>query len=212
MAVTLAAPAVAAAAAAGGKAAADRQAVERARQHIVKGEAAFRAGRYPEAMAEFEAGHRLVPRPGFLLNMGHVQRRMGNLPRARDFFRRYLDSAPGSKRRGEVEALIAEIDAASSAAQHPKAGAPTAPPPVSSPPPSLALASASDDEVPAGLNLTSRELAAAPPEPQRPYHRRWWFWGAVAGVLAGGGVAVFLATRSSEAGYVDSGSWGALGR
>ena len=73
---------------------ADPRAEARAREHIQKGAAALRAGHYDEAMTEFEAGYAAVPLPGFILNMGHVQRQAGNLERARDYYRRFRELDP----------------------------------------------------------------------------------------------------------------------
>src|SRR6185503_10171670 len=94
-----------------GPTAVDPKADRLAREHVRKAADAFREGRYDTAMAEFEAGYAIVPRPGFVLNMGHVQRQAGHLARARDQYRRYLDLEPQSGQRAEVEKAIREIDA-----------------------------------------------------------------------------------------------------
>src|SRR5581483_9179625 len=43
---------------------------QRARRHFLQGKRAFEAKRYSVALKEFETGYAIVPRPGFLLNMG----------------------------------------------------------------------------------------------------------------------------------------------
>ncbi len=67
---------------------------QRARRHFLAGKRAFEAKRYAAALKEFEAGYAIDPRPGFLLNMGHASRRMGDLRRARDYYLKFLESDP----------------------------------------------------------------------------------------------------------------------
>src|SRR4051794_36655372 len=64
---------------------------QRARRHVLAGKRAFEARRYAVALKEFDAGYAIDPRPGFLLNMGHASRRMGQLRRARDYYLRFLE-------------------------------------------------------------------------------------------------------------------------
>src|SRR5215470_9856640 len=74
-------------------------AVRQARDHFRAGEAAFKVGDFERARSEFEAGYALVPRPGFLLNMAHAERRLGRLRNARSLYKRYLLADPESKQR-----------------------------------------------------------------------------------------------------------------
>src|SRR5207302_3919433 len=74
------------AASAKGKPSAKQEAIDRATEHFLKGEDAVREKRYDDAMTEFGAGYAALPRPGFLLEMGLVQRQLGNLPRARGYY------------------------------------------------------------------------------------------------------------------------------
>ena len=83
---------------------------QRARRHFLQGKRAFEAGRYSVALKEFEVGYAIVPRPGFLLNMGHAARRMGDLRRARDYYLRYLESGPPALERRSTIALVVDID------------------------------------------------------------------------------------------------------
>ena len=71
---------------------------QRARRHFLAGKRAFEAKRYAVALKEFEAGYAIDPRPGFLLNMGHAARRMGELRRARDYYLKFLESDPPGDR------------------------------------------------------------------------------------------------------------------
>lgn len=129
--------------------------VKAARQHFKAGEKAFNAGDYSRALLEFEAGYVLVPRPGFLLNMGHTERRLGHPARARELYQRFLEADPESRQRDEVVGLIADIDRALGI---PTGSQPSMPlPPV--PPPSAAPA-------PVRIDSTARPPApvAAPAE------------------------------------------------
>lgn len=192
---------------------ADPRAEARAREHIQKGAAALRAGHYDEAMTEFEAGYAAVPLPGFILNMGHVQRQAGNLERARDYYRRFLELDPSSNQRAEVDKAIAEIDAVQPGKTSGRAPPRAAPPPR----PNLALPAAQDDgEEPAALKaLPSKTVVTRSPDPapaptdDQPFYTRWWFWGAVGAVAAAGVVTFLLVGRGND--YTTSGTWGTLG-
>jgi tetratricopeptide (TPR) repeat protein len=83
---------------------------QRARRHFLSGKRAFEARRYPVALKEFEAGYAIYPRPGFLLNMGHAARRMGQLKRARDYYLKFLESDPPAATRRTTIALVIDID------------------------------------------------------------------------------------------------------
>lgn len=116
---------------------AEADATKRAREHFRAGDEAFKAGKFDEAYAEFEAGFTLSNRPLFLLNMAHAARRRGDLSKARAQYKRYLLMEPESKFKAEVETVLVEIDATLSAddASTPKpapAGG-TAPPAVAAP-------------------------------------------------------------------------------
>jgi tetratricopeptide (TPR) repeat protein len=83
---------------------------QRARRHFLAGKRAFEARRYSVALKEFEAGYAIYPRPGFLLNMGHAARRMGQLKRARDYYLKFLESDPPAAERRTTIALVLDID------------------------------------------------------------------------------------------------------
>jgi tetratricopeptide (TPR) repeat protein len=190
----------------------------RAREHIQKGAAALRAGHYDDAMTEFEAGYAAVPLPGFILNMGHVQRQAGNLAKAYDYYRDYLELDPKSSQRAEVEKTMAEIDGKLAA----KASSRAAPATTSPPRPNLALPAAQDDhEEPEGLKAlpakpvvtsspTPASASASAPTDDGAFYTRWWFWGAVGAVAAAGVVTFLLVGRGND--YTSSGTWGALGQ
>src|SRR5215475_8272249 len=90
---------------------------QRARRHFLAGKRAFESKRYAVALKEFEAGYAIQPRPGFLLNMGHAARRMGELKRARDYYLKYLESDPPAAERRSTIALVMNIDRQLASAQ-----------------------------------------------------------------------------------------------
>jgi tetratricopeptide (TPR) repeat protein len=196
----------------GGDKKADSEAEASARAHIQKGAQALRAGRYDEAMTEFEAGYAAVPLPGFILNMGHVQRQAGNPERARDYYRRYLELDPGSSQRAAVEKTIAELDALLAAKRAGPLPATAAAPP--SRRPNLAVPVAQDDsEEPEGLKVLPPKpiVTSSPAKPDEgAFYTRWWFWGAVGAVVAASVVVFVLVRRGDD--YTVSGTWGTLGQ
>ena len=196
--------------------AAEADDVQRAREHHKAGDQAFKDGRYLDAYKEWEAGYALSPRPLFLVNMAHAERRRGELKNARTLYRKYLLMEPQSKLRTEVESVLAEIDAA--LAEVPEA-APTSPsepaavtPPAesapTSPPPGNLLGSPTEPAV-GPPPFVSTSLPADEPPPSRPLYKRWWFWTGVGVVAAAAGGASFFLLRGP--GYTRSGSLGTVG-
>jgi hypothetical protein len=176
-------------------AAADPPEVRQARELFRSGEAAFKAGRFQEAYRAWEEGYKLSPRPLFLLNMAHAERRRGELAGARTLYKRYLLMEPETPLREEVEAVLQEIDSALGAAPPPASAA--TPPPLLSPPPVA--------DAPPVVNLQDAAAPAARP----PVYKRWWFWTGVGGAVAAGVLGVVL-LRGGDS-YTRSGSLGTIG-
>jgi tetratricopeptide (TPR) repeat protein len=65
-----------------------------ARRHYIKGVEHYKTAAYEEAIAEFEAGYKLVPKPQFLLNLGQAYRKLDRLETAREMFVKFLNTAP----------------------------------------------------------------------------------------------------------------------
>lgn len=166
--------------------------VREAQQHYRKGDDAFRGERYEEAYREFEQGFALVPRPLFVLNMAHAQRRRGELRSALALYRRFLVMDAETKLRGDVEAVIRELEAAIAAddeATRAKLPAPVL--------------------VPAAPSIVDVSAPAIAPEP-KPLLHRWWFWAGVGAIVAAGVVtATVLASKDD---YRRQGSLGSLGQ
>jgi tetratricopeptide (TPR) repeat protein len=156
------------------------------------GEELLQAGDYRAAARAFEAGYAEAPRVGFLLNIGNCYRKLGELGKARDNYRRFLERAPkGHPLRRDVLGYlraIDEIEADGLAVEKTLSSTPATAPATSSP----ALLNASPGRAPAGaLQAFSR-----PPEPvSTPLLHRWWLWTAVGGVLAAGATAFVLSQR-----------------
>ena len=162
---------------------------ELARSHYERGTSLFAIERYDEAIKEFEEAYVALPRPDFLYNIGQAHKRAGRPERARSYFERYLELAPGAPDRGEVEKLIAETRS------------------TPAPPPSPAVASSAGAANPSKVEGVAAAPAPPPPPitavpaatPSAPERKRTWIWGVVGGaavVVAGAVVlGVVLGTR-----------------
>jgi hypothetical protein len=174
------------------------EAERESRARYAAGEAAFRAGRYRPAVVEFEAGFAAVPKPGFLLNIGHAYRRLGDLHKARAAYKKFLLVDPTSTLHDDVLSLIGELDSALAdddradrlAARAIAAG--LVPPPVDGQPGH------------SGVNLAARPPSAVPNlvDPPPPFYRRAWFWMVVGAVAIGTGVGIYaVRTGADERGH-----------
>jgi tetratricopeptide (TPR) repeat protein len=208
--IQIGAPALARTCGNGGAAhAAEPEAVARARELYKSGEKAFKAGRYEDALHDWETGYQLSNRPLFLLNMGHAERRRGQLANARTLYKRFLLMEPETKLRGEIEGVLGEIDS-TLAEESGKAAAPAAatmPVPVgddSSAPPSPAVLAA-QVEGQSTTTIAGTAVAEAP----RPVWRRWWFWAGAGTVVAAAVITTVLVRRGDS--YDKAGSLGTLG-
>ncbi|MCK9462433.1 MAG: PEGA domain-containing protein [Proteobacteria bacterium] len=70
-----------------------------ARQHYLAGQDYYTQGRYEKAIAEFEEAYRLDPRPLLLYNIGQAWEKLGDLVKAVDFLKKYLDADPNNSER-----------------------------------------------------------------------------------------------------------------
>jgi tetratricopeptide (TPR) repeat protein len=178
-----------------------------ARARYAAGEAAFKAGRYRPAVVEFEAGFAAVPKPGFLLNIGHAYRRLGDLHKARAAYKKFLLVDPTSTLHGDVLSLLGELDSA--LADDDRAdglaaraiAASLVPPPVEGQPGH------------AGVNLAAHTPSAVPSlvDPPRPFYRRAWFWMAVGAVAIGTAVGIYAARMGADERVHTTGSLGVIG-
>ncbi|MDB4932891.1 MAG: hypothetical protein JWM10_5375 [Myxococcaceae bacterium] len=83
-----------------------------ARTHFQTGVGHYQAGRFTEAIAEFQTAHRLFASPTILFNLAQAYRSDGQLSNAITTFRRYIDENPRltATQREDVEGVIREIE------------------------------------------------------------------------------------------------------
>ena len=141
--------------------------VEQARSHFDAGNQHYAAGRYTEAIQQFQAGYALVPRPNFLVNLGQAYRKLGDLARAKESYVAYVRALPqNSALRDQALQVLAEIEVQ---LQEQKGSAPT-------PTPERAATPATADQP--GRHADTDTAAA--PESHRRQARTWrpWRWPA----------------------------------
>ena len=196
-----------------------------ARRLYAEGEADFKAGQYDAALKAFEGGYAASPRPGFVLNMAHTERKLGDLRKARSLYKKYLLVDPTSRLRDEVRAVIAELDSAladedlAERRATEATGAHESPPDSDAPArtaPPIALPSAPPPAPPTtGPVLIATRPPSSPvdsADQESPFYRRAWFWVVVGVVVAAGaGGAIYATQRSGADPFHPSGSLGALG-
>src|SRR5262249_3222378 len=103
---------------------------EQARAHFLAGQGDYAAGRYEEALHEFEVGYALAPRPEFLINFAQTYRKLGRPHDAVVHIEQYLATGPAPALADEARRLL--IVVRQEEAQAPR---PTPAPLVMAPPP-----------------------------------------------------------------------------
>jgi tetratricopeptide (TPR) repeat protein len=79
-----------------------------AKLHVAVGIDHYNAGRYQEAVKEFELAYRLSSRPALLFNIARAESKLGHEEAAIAFLRRYLEERPNAP---DAQAVRAEIEA-----------------------------------------------------------------------------------------------------
>jgi Tfp pilus assembly protein PilF len=160
--------------------------VARARLNFETGRLLYKQGDYTQAVKQFEAGYALVPRPQFLLNSGLCYEKLGELDRARDFYKRYLGEAlPDDPDRERAAGLLAKIEARLASTHPAEAPGPRSP-------------LAGETATPAPPLTPAPSLTAAPP-PRRSFVRRNWWIFPVAGVVVAGAITgIVLGVRAAN--------------
>src|SRR5689334_8423294 len=79
-----------------------------ARRHVEEGVTHYDAGRYQQAIDEFELAYRLSRRPALLFNIARAEGKLGHDDIAIAFLRRYLEERPDAP---DASSVMAEIDA-----------------------------------------------------------------------------------------------------
>lgn len=90
-------------------------AMQRAREHMERGQTLYLQARFEEAAAEFEAAYEAQPFGAFLFNAGAALERAGQSARAADFFEQYLTRDPDAADAGEVRQRITRLRAGGAA-------------------------------------------------------------------------------------------------
>jgi tetratricopeptide (TPR) repeat protein len=87
---------------------------EVAKRHFESGSAYYEAGKYTQALVEFEEADRIYPSPAFDFNVGRVQERLEHWREAADAFERYLAKTPDApdEIRARVRVLLARASRA----------------------------------------------------------------------------------------------------
>ncbi len=83
-----------------------------ARERFELAERQFKQGLFAEALTDYEAGYQLAPLPGFLIDIAHCHRMLGDLRKARAYYRKFILVAPQSPRRSEVQEIVKDLDRA----------------------------------------------------------------------------------------------------
>lgn len=86
--------------------------VERAKRHVEQAEQHYQLAEFDDAVREFKAAYRLVPRPGILFNLGQCYLQMKDYANAEFSYRAYLRAAPDAANKALVEELIEQAAAA----------------------------------------------------------------------------------------------------
>lgn len=139
-----------------------------AKLHFELGQTQFGAGRYAEALREFQIAYDLAPFPDLLYNIGRCHEHLGDVAAAIRSYDQFLAVSPPGPERGALERHLVELRANLFGVT-----APDAPPP-------------------------AVEIAVPSRAPPTPIYRRWWPWTLVAVVVAiGAAIAVGVAASRS---------------
>jgi tetratricopeptide (TPR) repeat protein len=82
-----------------------------ARQHFEFGRTFYDSGRFQQAAEEFEAAYKLSNRPQLLYNVYVAKRDAGELPKAIEALRAYLDKVPDAPDRVNLKARLESLEA-----------------------------------------------------------------------------------------------------
>jgi len=94
-------------------------AIQRARDHMERGQAMYLQARFEEAAAEFEAAYEAQPFSAFLFNAGAALERAGQAARAAEFFEQYVTRDPDAADAEAVRARIVRLRGAASTGAEP---------------------------------------------------------------------------------------------
>jgi tetratricopeptide (TPR) repeat protein len=182
-----------------------------ARPHVIAADAAYKVGKFDEALAEYSKAYELYPAPPILFNLGQCEMNLKHWDRAIFFYEGYLRARPDAKNRALVEDLLREAHAAldseardrdakraqdeASAAEQARAAEAER----------LRVAAqlARAEEARAAAQrerLADEQRALVIREQHQPLYRKWWFVSLVgsAAIIAAGTAYYFAATKTVE--------------
>jgi tetratricopeptide (TPR) repeat protein len=181
----------------------------------------FAAGDYRQALEIYVNLYAETLHPTYLRNIGRCQQNLGEADKAIGSFREYLRKAKdlSPAQRQEIEGHIAEMDelkrkqaggaaAAGSSSTSPSPSTSTSSAGsgagAASPAPSALAAPPPATPGPEPAALISSPAPAAADDGGSPFYTRAWFWVVVGAVAAGTVAAVFLLTRDTSNGPLDT--------
>jgi hypothetical protein len=138
-----------------------------AKQLFQRGQAAYDAQRFGEAIVLFERAYTEHPAPEFLFNIAQAHRRLGHCEEALVNYRRFLEQSPETRVRREVEGHIARLRSECIEPEGPQPPAPPHPPEEEPKPQAAVTATATKTETPPSPPPQPPPVvvAAAQPEP-----------------------------------------------
>ena len=140
-----------------------------AKDHYLRGKAAFQEADYDRAITEYSAANRLLPMPEMNFNLGQAHRLAGHCEAAGEAYRRFLAVQSTGPLADEARRYLIPC-----------------PPP---PPP--------DAVAPTQVPPATVALVAGPAPPvSQPVWKRWWLWTAVGVAVVGGSVGIGVAATT----------------
>ncbi len=158
---------------------------EEARAAFTAGQAAYSAGRFSQALTDFQRAYELTNEPDLLYNIATVHDRLRHDAEALEAYRRYLAARPDSEDRANVEARIAVLEEAVARASA-EAAAEPADEPTEGVPDEVAL--------PAPSEPTSEDETVVPAVSSDPGPGPWIVTG-VGGAAVAAGVVLLVLTQ-----------------
>lgn len=147
-----------------------------AKEHYARGQHFVEKKEYLHALAEFSAGYELTARPAFLFNMAECARLLGDKPKARSLYQRYLDEAPEGALVVDARRRLEELSLVK--------------------PMGILVVKDSGAPKPGVTNLESSTKPTAPQA--KPIWSKWPFWAAVGAVVVTGTVVGVVVTNKSD--------------
>jgi tetratricopeptide (TPR) repeat protein len=167
-----------------------------AKERYLAGEAAFKVGRFEDALKEYTAAYELQPHPDLLFNIAQCHRNLANYDRAIFFLERYLEEAKSIPDRERIEELIYDLEqrrvVESIAKPQEQAG--------DEPPPEPTIETPKIETRIITTTVSKTETVNVPVYVESPIYERGWFWGILAGAAAVVGGAVAIAVVASKDG------------